>query len=325
MIIGRYLLRRAAFALLLVFVASSAALLITRLAPTECASGVALDVEARVACDERHQLGLDQPIVRQYLTWLSRAARLDFGVSFFYSGRSVADLVRGRALNTAVLAFSALLFATAVGIPLGVYTGTRRRGIGVSAVRVLSLLMLSMPPLVASLALVLFAARTRWLPTGGMVSSGAADMSWLQWIGDVALHVPVPALALAIPFTATLERMQSQAMSEAMHAPFVSAARARGVGPVRAALRHAWPLSLRHILGLYGFMIGTLFSGSFVVELITGWPGLGRLMYEALQARDLYLVAGCAATGALFLALGTFISDLLLAVTDPRTRVGAST
>jgi peptide/nickel transport system permease protein len=324
MVLGRYLLRRAVFALLLVFVASSAALLITRLAPSECSAGIALEIETRVACEQRRELGLERPLATQYVDWISRAVRFDFGVSFFYSGRSVAELVRGRALNTAVLAFTALVFATVVGIPLGVYTGIRQRGLGVAAVRGLSLLMLSMPPLLASLMLVVIAARTRWLPTGGMVSSSAPDLSWWQWIMDVALHVPVPALALAIPFTATLERMQSQAMTEAAGAPFVSAARARGVSQARAMLRHAWPLSLRSILGLYGFMIGTLFSGSFVVELVTGWPGLGKLMYDALHARDLYLVAGCAATGAFFLVVGMFISDLLLAAVDPRTRVGAA-
>jgi peptide/nickel transport system permease protein len=324
MILGRYLLRRAAFALLLVCAASSGALLITRLAPSECAAGLALDADARAACDERRRLGLERPILTQYVEWISHAVRLDFGVSFFYSGRPVAELVRGRALNTAVLALTALLVATVVGLPLGVYTAVRQRGPGVAAVRAVSLLMLSMPPLLASLILVMIAARTRWLPAGGMMSPGAAAMPWLAWIADVALHVPVPALALAIPLAATLERLQSQAMSEAMQAPFVSAARARGVGQTRAMLRHAWPLSLGAVLGLYGFMIGTLFSGSFVVELITGWPGLGRLMYDALQARDVYLVAGCAAAGALFLAIGTLVSDLLLALADPRTRVGAA-
>ena len=88
-------------------------------------------------------------------------------------------------------------------------------------------------------------------------------------------------------------------------------------------LRHGWPVSLGAVLGIYGLMIGTLFSGSFIVEVVTAWPGLGRLMFDALRARDLYLVAGCAATGALFLAFGTFLSDLLLAAADPRARLGA--
>ena len=106
-----------------------------------------------------------------------------------------------------------------------------------------------------------------------------------------------------------------------MREPFVAASRARGVTDAQALIRHAWPASLRPVLGLYGVMIGSLFSGSFVVEVVTSWPGLGRLMFDALKARDLYLVAGCAASGAVFLAAGTLIADVLLAIADPRVRV----
>ena len=114
----------------------------------------------------------------------------------------------------------------------------------------------------------------------------------------MAWHLPLPALALALPIAATFERLQSQAMAEAMHQPFVAAALARGVPQRDVILRHAWPVSLRPICAVYGLAIGALLSGSFVVEYVTAWPGLGRLMYEALRARDIYLVAGCAATGA---------------------------
>jgi peptide/nickel transport system permease protein len=320
---GRYLLRRAAFALLLVLVASSAALLLTLLAPTECAAGVSLDDSARAECDEMRAFGHDRPVVVQYVDWLSRAVRFDFGTSRFYRGRPVADLLRERALNTAVLAAAALLVATGLGIPLGIFTAVRRRGMGVTLVRLVSLLMLSMPPLLASLAFVLLAARTGWLPTGGMTSAQSASLSWIPWLADVARHVPLPALALALPLAATLERLQSQAMAEAADATFVRAARARGVTEQAALLRHAWPSSLKTVLSVYGLMIGTLFSGSFAVEVITAWPGLGRLMFDALRGRDLYLVAGCAATGAFFLAVGMLIADVLLAAVDPRARLGA--
>jgi peptide/nickel transport system permease protein len=87
-------------------------------------------------------------------------------------------------------------------------------------------------------------------------------------------------------------------------------------------LRHAWPVSIGPVLGIYGVMIGSVFSGSFAVEVVTSWPGLGRLMFDALKARDLFLVAGCAATGALFLAAGTLLADLLHASTDPRVASG---
>ena len=88
--------------------------------------------------------------------------------------------------------------------------------------------------------------------------------------------------------------------------------------------RHAWRASLRPICGVYGIAVGALLSGSFIVEFVTAWPGLGRLMYEALRARDIYLVAGCAATGGFFLAMGSVIGDLLLVAADPRLREGAA-
>ena len=312
---GRFLLRRLGFALLLVLVVSSAALLLTRIAPSE----IELDPEARARL--RAELGLDRPFVVQYADWLAGAVRFDFGRSVLY-GRPVSTLVSERALNTAVLACTALLLATVIGIPLGIYSGARTRGLARAVIRAGSVLAISVPPLVGSLALVFIAARTGWMPVGGMTSTAGLDLSWGAWLADVARHLPVPALALAIPLAASLERLQSQSMEAASRERYVAAGRARGLTQMTALLRHAWPNSLRPVLGLYGVMIGALFSGSFIVEVVTSWPGLGRLMFEALRARDLFLVAGCAATGALFLAAGTLVADVLLAVTDPRVSSG---
>jgi peptide/nickel transport system permease protein len=318
MSLGSYLLRRAGAALLLTILVSSAALILTLLSPGDFAADGSFEDEAVVAA-RRAQLGLDRPVVVQYVHWFGRAVRFDFGQSLLYT-RPVNELLGERALNTAVLAVAALAAATAYGIPIGIYTGSRSRSIGADLVRAVSLVMLSMPPLLASLALVLVAARTGWFPVGGMSSAGASQMPWAAWVADLARHIPLPALALALPLAATLERLQSQSMREAIRQPFVLAAQARGLSRRQAMLTHAWRVSLAPVLGLYGLMIGSLLSGSFVVEVVTAWPGLGRLMYDALRARDLYLVAGCAAAGALFLAIGTFISDALLAVADPRTR-----
>lgn len=324
MALAIYLLRRALVALLLVWLASSTAFVLTRLAPGDFTmeQGVDLDPEARAVL--RHELGLDRPILSQYAEWLAGVARMDFGRSFLYR-RPVADLIGERAANTAVLALAALIAATLVGLPLGVYSGSRSADRGARVVRALSLLLLSIPPLVASLALLVIAARTGWMPVGGMTSAAAADLSWSGWLADVLRHLIVPALALALPLGATLERLQSQAIHDALGEPFVRASLARGASPVQAIWRHAWPVSLGPVLGLYGLMIGSLFSGSFVVEVITAWPGLGRLMFDALRARDLYLVAGGAAAGAAILAAGTFIADVLRAASDPRVRVGSVT
>ncbi len=318
---GRYLLRRLGFALLLVFVVSSASLLLTRLAPGDFTTDQALTLDPDVRARLRAELGLDRSIAAQYFTWLTGALHFDFGRSLLYS-RPVGSLVGERALNTAVLAGAALLIATLVGIPLGVYSGSRRGGAGRAIVRAVSIVALSVPPLIGSLALVFLAARTGWFPVGGMTSAGGLEMSWAHWLADLARHIPVPALALAIPLAASLERLQAQAIESAAREPFVAASRARGLERMASLLRHAWPVSLRPVLGLYGVMIGSLFSGSFIVEVITSWPGLGRLMFDALRARDLFLVAGCVATGAMFLAAGTFVADLLLAWTDPRVTGG---
>jgi peptide/nickel transport system permease protein len=316
---GRYLLRRLGFALLLVFVVSSAAMLLTRLAPGDFSETYSDNPATRAQL--RRELGLDRPIASQYFSWLGGVVRFDFGRSMLYA-RPVSALIGERALNTAVLAAVALLLATAIGLPLGVYSGTRRRGPGRWLVRAISVIGISVPPLIGSLLLVFIAARTGWFPAGGMTSSGGLDLDWARWLADLARHLPVPALALGIPLAASLERLQSQAIASAAREPFVAASRARGLARAQALWRHAWPVSLRPVLGLYGVIIGSLFSGSFVVEVVTSWPGLGRLMFDALKARDLFLVAGCAATGALFLAIGTLIADLLLAWSDPRVRAG---
>ena len=320
----RYLTRRLVFAILLVFVVSSGALLLTRLAPGDFASelfgtGVTPEAIAR----ERARYGLDRPLLEQYAGWLQRASHLDLGVSLMYR-RPVGELVRQRAANTALLAFAALGVATLVGLPLGIVSGSRPRGLVRAAVRGASLVTLSLPSLLTSLLFVLVAARTGWFPIGGMLSVDAMDAGWAAWLRDLAWHLPVPVLALALPVAATLERLQSQAVAEVMAEPFVLAAAARGVPRRRILWRSVLRVAIKPVASIYGLVLAGLLSGSFVVEIVTSWPGLGRLMFDALRARDIYLVAGCAVAGSIFLALGSLVSDLALAVADPRLRDGAA-
>jgi len=315
---ARLLARRLLFAGVLIALTSSSALFLARLAPGDMTSQLGpfaspVDIE-----NTRTRFNLDRSPISQWGLWVSRAMRLDFGESFLYN-RPVAPLVVRAAGNTALLGVVSLLLATLAGLSLGVFTGARS-GTLPMLVRSVSLVCVSLPPLVTSLALVFLAARTGWLPAGGMVSSTASDQTWSAWMLDVLRHLPLPVLALALPMAATFERLQSQSMADAVHQPFVLAAIARGVPATRALLRHAWPSSLRPICGVYGLAIGALLSGSFIVEFVTAWPGLGRLTFEALRARDVYLVAACAASGAAFLALGTMTGDLLLAAADPRVR-----
>ena len=149
-----------------------------------------------------------------------------------------------------------------------------------------------MPPLLTSLFLIFVAARTGWMPIAGMRSPGAPATGLTL---DLLHHLVVPAGALALPLAAMFERLQAQAMAETMGAPFVLATIARGIPRRRVVWRDALKPALRPVAAMYGLVVGTLLSGSFVVEVITAWPGLGRLMLDALRARD--RLSGCRLRG----------------------------
>jgi peptide/nickel transport system permease protein len=296
--LARFVLTRLGIASLFVLVVAASAFLLVRLAPGDATSDLFLSRVDQHAIDAaRQRLGLDQPVAVQLAQWVGGLARFDLGQSSRY-GRPVGGLVANRLANTASLAALALVMA-AVGIPLGIMTGARPRGWLARVVSVVSVALVCCPPIVGTLALLFFGAATGWLSVG-------PD------------HYLLPALALALPLAAMLERLQSQAVAQAMRAPDIIAAAARGIPPWRLIWFHAGRHALRQVLGVAGIVIATLFSGSVAVETMTAWPGLGRLMLDALSSRDLYLVAGCAMAGAAMVAAGNLVADLLRAASDPR-------
>ena len=303
--LARFAARRLASAAVFVLIVAASAFTLTKLAPGDAtmelrASGASPAVIARA----RARLGLDQPFAQQCLVWARGIARGDLGESSMF-GRPVRALVFERAAATARLAGLALLVATLIGLPLGVVSGATPRHWAARVTAPLSLLLVSCPPIVGALALLLLGASTGWLS----IESGA---------------IAVPALALALPLAASLERLQAQAVREVVAAPDLVAAAARGIPPVRLIWVHAARQSLRPVLGVYGVVIGSLFGGSFAVEVITAWPGLGRLMYDGLRGHDVFLVSGCAMAGAVCLTAGNLIADLLRALVDPRARETSS-
>jgi peptide/nickel transport system permease protein len=299
--LAAFLLRRLAAATLFVAIVSSSALMLARLAPGDATASLFLaHVDAATIARERARLGLDQPVLVQLGRWLDGVVHFDLGRSSRFD-RPVAELVRERAGRTAELAGVALALATCIGLPLGVLTGARPRGALAAVVTPLSLALVACPPIVAALGLLLLAVSTGWLS----VAQGS---------------LAVPALALALPIAAALERLQSQATADALAAPDLTAAAARGVPPARLLWVHAARQSLRPVLGVYGIVIGSLFSGSLAVEAVTNWPGLGRLMLDAIVGRDLFLIAGCVLLGAILIALGNLAADVIRAAVDPRVR-----
>lgn len=297
----RFAARRVAAGLAFVLVVAASAFVLTHLAPGDATTELkATGASSDVIAAERARLGLDQSLPQQFLRWGRGLLVGDLGTSSQFR-RPVGELVIERAGETALLAAAALLLATLIGIPLGVISGATPRHWIARITEPVSLVLLSCPPLVLSLLLLFIAATTGWLP----VAPGA---------------LLLPVLALALPLAASLERLQAQATGDVVSAPDLLAAAARGVPRARLIWVHAARQSLRPVLGIYGIVIGSLFGGSLVVEMVTAWPGLGRLMYDALRGRDMDLVAGCALAGAVFLAVGNVVADLLRALVDPRAR-----
>jgi peptide/nickel transport system permease protein len=295
------ILRRCAAAVVFVMIVACAAFLLVRLAPGDAATDLQISVaDPAVIAATRARLGLDQPLTTQFGRWLVGVAHFDLGQSSKF-GRPVAPLVADRLLNTAQLAGLALVFATLAGLPLGVMTGARPDSWLARAVTTVSLVVVACPPIIATLFLLWVAVTTHWLSNKP---------------GSLAL----PVIALAVPVAAMLERLQSQSSAEAAHSTSVLAAAARGIPSSRLTWIHAARQSLRPVLGVYGVVVATLFSGSIAVETITSWPGLGRLTLDAVLDRDLFLISGCALAGAVLIAASNLAADLLRLAIDPRLR-----
>ena len=299
--VAAFALRRVVAALVLVVSVSTAAFVLARMAPgDETTADEAAGLDRQLIARKRERLGLDRPLVVQVTEYSLGILRFDLGQSAKYE-RPVATLVAERGANTARLAFAALLLSTLLGLPVGVYTGAYPRRWGARLTTVISSAVLACPPLVAALGLLFLAVSTGWVAL-------APD------------RLLAPALALGLPIAAVLERLQSQATREAMSAPDLLAAAARGIPPARLVWVHAARQSLRPVLGVSGIVIGSLFSGSIAVEFVTGWPGLGRLLFDAVQSGDVRLVSGCVFAGGVCLAVGNLLADGLRALADPRVR-----
>lgn len=224
-----FLARRVAFAVLLVLLVSSGSLWLVSLAPGDYATQLrGPGVSSATLERDRERLGLDRSLAEQYGDWLTGLVRLDLGTSLRFA-RPVRELVGMRARNTAILAATALFIATLIGLPLGVIAGSSSAAGLVSAIGGLSAFGMSLPPLLTSIVFAFFAARTGWFPIGGVTSVRAVDPGALAGLLDIWWHLVLPALALALPIAATLERLLARSMRETLEEPFILAALARGI------------------------------------------------------------------------------------------------
>ena len=267
------------------------------------------------------EFGMDKPWPVQYLLWLWNALHLKFGVSLA-TRQSVATVIWQRMGNTLLLSACAFVVAWGTAIPLGVLSAVKRNSVVDRACSLLAYSGISVPGFFVALLAMLFAQRSGWFPIGGMHSPDFDEMNAREQFVDTARHLLLPTLVLGLAGCAGIMRQMRGSMLDTLHENFISAARARGL-PERAVIfKHALRNAINPLITLLGFSLAGLLSGSALVENVMAWPGLGRLILESVLSKDTFLVMGAFTMGAALLMAGNLVSDILLAVTDPRIRMG---
>jgi peptide/nickel transport system permease protein len=292
---------------------------ITALAPGDGFAEARLDrtlsPDAIVAL--RHAEGLDRPFLVRYAHWVQSAAHGDLGRSIAYRA-PIGPLVAARAMNSLLLVAGALVVTWTIVLPLGVWTAARDRSADGRIVAAGATALIAVPDLLIAIALVLVAARSGALPTGGLRAAGGTDDRGVAAVVDRLRHSFLPVLALTLIAAPPLVRHVRASMLDALRAPYVLAAAARGI-PYR---RRLWRLALRAaanpLVSLFGLSFAALFSASMMVEVVMSWPGLGPLLLDAVRTRDepVILAGVMLATGLLL--VGNGCADVLLRAIDPR-------
>ena len=318
---GRFLLRRLAACLVLVWLVLTGTFFLLHLAPG--GPGGALE-DPRIPSEQRLRLqelwGLDRPLAVQYGRFLTAAVRGEWGHSFQHP-RPVAAVVAGALPATLRLAGAALAIEWTLGLLLGVAAARRPGGALDQSLRVVSLVLYSLPTFWLGLrAVLLFSVHWPLFPPSHMASVGAEALPPLARLADLAWHLALPALAVGLPSAAALARFVRGSLVETLGQEFVLAARARGLSGRRVLFGHALRASLAPLSQLFGLSLAFLLSGTLAVEVVFAWPGIGRVTFDAITARDYPVVLATTALSATMVVLGSLAADLLLAWADPRVR-----
>jgi peptide/nickel transport system permease protein len=274
--------------------------------------------EAQVEA-QRRALGLDRPVVQQYATWLGRFVQGDWGQSLA-TGRPVRGMLAEAWPATVRLVGLSLVLSYLLGIAIGAVQAMRGGTLD-TALSIVSVTLFALPGYWLGLMLVMaFTYRARMLPAFGAAGLDADFLTGWERVADRLRHLALPLTTLTLIGAGGNARYVRGAMLDVAGAPFVAIARAKGIRPVRVALRHVLRNALIPVLTLLGLSLPALFSGAVFIEAIFAWPGVGRVLVEAVQARDSPVVMAATAVSAVLVVLGNLLAELLTAWADPRLR-----
>ncbi|WP_321345239.1 ABC transporter permease [Breoghania sp.] len=317
-IVGR--LARAALILLVITIANFCLIHAAPGDPAAVMAGEAGDADPEFLEQLRQRFGLDKPFHVQLWVYVSHVARLDLGFSYRQQ-LPVLDLILDRLPATLLLSMSAFAVSLALGVLAGALAAARQGRFSDTLISLFALIFYATPLFwLALMAVLLFSIQLGWLPGFGYESVGAGYVGFARAL-DIAHHLVLPAMTLGLFFMAVYVRMTRASMLEVSQMDFVKTAKAKGLRPGVIQRRHVLRNALLPVVTLAGLQAGQLVGGAVLIETVFAWPGIGRLMFEALSQRDYNLLLGVFVVSAAMVLLFNLITDVLYRFVDPRIRV----
>jgi peptide/nickel transport system permease protein len=318
-----FLLRRLGHAVVMILGIAVLTFFVLHLIPGDLAEYMAAQGgggDAAYVADLRARFGLDQPQWRQFLTFLSSLARLDLGYSF-RDNLPVTEIIMTRLPATLLLMSVSIALAFVTGAILGAISAMRVHKLTDAVISFLSVLGYATPLFWLGLLMIyLFTVKLGWLPSSGMRTIGRPMAGW-DAVLDVLRHVLMPALTLSLFYMAVFVRLMRASMLDIATLDFVRTARAKGMSEFRIYFGHIIGNAMLPMVTMLGVQISTILGGSVVVETVFGWPGLGRLTYYALIARDVNLLLGILFLSSVLVVVTNLLIELLYSVLDPRIKI----
>ncbi|MCL2335321.1 MAG: ABC transporter permease [Endomicrobia bacterium] len=282
------------------------------------------DFNTKVTSESKERLvklyGLDKPVYVQYWNWLKRVAVLDFGSSF-KDGRPASQKILERLPATLLLNILSIILMLLVAVPVGVYSAVRKYSVFDRTLTVIMFVCFSVPAFwVALMLMILFGLWLGWLPISGMVSFTFQDMSFFGKVWDLAKHLILPVFVSTLGSFAVLSRYIRSGMLDVLRQDYIKTAYAKGLSKRQVIFGHALKNALLPLITIIGLSIPALIGGSFIIETVFSYPGMGRLGYDAIMARDYPVIMGIGVISAFLTLLGNIIADVLYSAADPRIR-----
>lgn len=317
----KYIIKRILQTIPLLIMVSLISFFIIRLSPVDPLAELKLNPSVSPATveRERQRLGLDKPIIVQYGKWACSFVQGDLGVTS--TGEKVSQKLKERIPNTLLLTSIVILLTWLVGVPLGIIAAANWKTPFDRILTVLTSIGMAIPSFFFAVLLLIFAVKTGWFPIGGLTSPNFADMSFIGKFWDITHHLILPVIVLFTISLAGLQRQMRANMLDVLDSDYVKFARAKGLSEFSVIYKHALRNAINPMITLLGFEFAGLLSGAALTEYVFQYPGLGRLILEAVMKSDINLVMASLMMGAIMLVLGNLIADILLIITDPRIRV----